>query len=250
MAQNRLVDISIWKKESYLELTSLEKIIFKYFCDNSDNAGIIEISERKIKFEINHDSDFSLNDILNKPFFKKRFEKINDHKIFFKKLVVYQQRLEKIEDLNPKNNFHLSIIKRLQRIKKLPANFKDICISEENIEIDLSEEIRNLFEDLYPKKEGLTLGLEILQDQIFSKEDLENLKISISNYTKISGSKRIEHVKNFATFAKCWRDYLTKKPKKIIEKPKQDKTDWKELSGFDINKLTDLEKKTLKKLIK
>lgn len=60
----------------------------------------------------------------------------------------------------------------------------------------------------YPRKEGKTKGMQKLQKQIKTKQDLADLAKAIEVYSKLSAGKEKQFIKHFATFASCWKDYL------------------------------------------
>lgn len=60
----------------------------------------------------------------------------------------------------------------------------------------------------YPRKEGKTKGMQKLQKQIKTKQDLADLAKAIEVYSRLSAGKERQFIKHFATFASCWRDYL------------------------------------------
>jgi hypothetical protein len=63
---------------------------------------------------------------------------------------------------------------------------------------------------LYPRKEGKSAGMKICRREIRTLEDLAQLERAVRSYlalTKAENRDR-QHVKHFATFMGCWRDYL------------------------------------------
>ena len=81
----------------------------------------------------------------------------------------------------------------------------DVIVSK-NIAKSFKNEIEHIYADLYPLKKGKTKGVEKLSKEIKSDEDLEKLKLAITNYSKTINDPK--YIKHFSTFASEWKDYL------------------------------------------
>ena len=105
----RFVDTEIWNKDWFLNLTDTQKLLTKFIFDNCDCAGIYEISWRM------------LNVFFSTPITKKDFEEIkqikfiDENTIFVEDFIAFQCGINNINELNPNNNAHKGIIKRLQK---------------------------------------------------------------------------------------------------------------------------------------
>lgn len=62
----------------------------------------------------------------------------------------------------------------------------------------------------YPRKEGKTAGMATLSRTIASREDYTNLLKAVDNYASYVRANKTEKkfIKQFSTFANCWRDYI------------------------------------------
>lgn len=104
----RFTDTNKWGDSWFYKLKNLEKLLFIYFCDNCDIAGIIEVNERKWAFDLNAKEAEILAAIkgLSRGLI---FSKDRDI-IYLRNFLKHQKNLP----LNPENKAHLGIIKRLE----------------------------------------------------------------------------------------------------------------------------------------
>lgn len=104
----RFTDTNKWGDSWFYKLKNLEKLLFIYFCDNCDIAGIIEVNERKWAFDLNAKEAEILAAIkgLSRGLI---FSKDRDV-IYLRNFLKHQKNLP----LNPENKAHLGIIKRLE----------------------------------------------------------------------------------------------------------------------------------------
>ena len=111
----RFCDTEIWQKEWFLDLPIKQKLLTKFIFDNCDCAGIYEISWRLLKFYFNEE-------ITREDFTKiKQVRFINENTIFIEDFILFQCSINSLNDLNPNNNAHKGIIKRLEKYNLLPA---------------------------------------------------------------------------------------------------------------------------------
>jgi len=117
----RFTDTDKWNDAWFSGLKPLSKLLFLYLCDQCDIAGFIEINERKICFDLGigkQEAEKSLKEIETRLLLSKdgRF-------IFIRNFLKHQKNIK----LNPGNNAHKGIIKRLEENLEL-FGFK--CIEE------------------------------------------------------------------------------------------------------------------------
>lgn len=77
---------------------------------------------------------------------------------------------------------------------------------EQKQDSDRDQELEQIYKS-YPRKEGKTVGLEKARKEIKTKDDLELLRVAVSNYGEMCVNKETQYIKSFATFMDCWRDY-------------------------------------------
>lgn len=111
----RFCDTEIWNKEWFLNLPIKQKLLTKFLFDNCDCAGIYEISWKLLNFHFNEE-------ITKDDFLKiKQVKFINDNTIFIEDFILFQCSVKSLKDLNPNNNAHKGIIKKLGKYNLLPA---------------------------------------------------------------------------------------------------------------------------------
>lgn len=103
----RYSDTLKWQDEWFVDLTSIEKLLFLYLYDNCDIAGFFELSYRKISFDLGCKEAEVKGALegLNKGVFIS-----NDGKcLLVKNFIKHQKNLP----LNPDNKAHIGILKRV-----------------------------------------------------------------------------------------------------------------------------------------
>jgi len=110
---NRLTDTEIWDKEWFQNLEPNHKLLFKFLCDKCDCAGIWEPNYKMATFIIG--AQITEKDVLSINSEKEQVQKLNNGKFFISDFISFQQKLNKTTSpyLNPKNNCHKGILKRL-----------------------------------------------------------------------------------------------------------------------------------------
>lgn len=156
---NRFCDTEIWNKDWYLELTLKQKLLVKYLFDSCDCAGFFHISWNKLKFFIGE--EVTKQDLLA----IKQVKFINDNLIFIEDFIFFQYKIKSLNELNPKNNAHKGVIKRLEEFSPSLAPTQPLespidgvignRIKEEgnNKIINLTNNTTNSIEDKKQKKE-------------------------------------------------------------------------------------------------
>src|SRR3990167_11116569 len=92
-----------WIDPWFCSLAPLDKLFWLYVCDNCDHAGIWNVNWPLVKF---HLGEYEFK----KEVFNGRIEFLNDETWFLKKFVFFQQKITDLNQLNPSNKYHLSII--------------------------------------------------------------------------------------------------------------------------------------------
>lgn len=106
----RFCDTEIWQKDWFLNLTDTQKLLTKFVFDNCDCAGIYEISWKMLKVFFN-------SEITKKDFEAiKQVKFIDDNTVFIEDFILFQCGISSLKDLNPNNNAHKGIIKRLEKL--------------------------------------------------------------------------------------------------------------------------------------
>lgn len=105
----RFCDTEIWEKDWYLRLSVKQKLLVKFLFDKCDCAGIYKISYYTLRF--------CFDEEIKKEDFEgiKQVIFINDDTIFIEDFVLFQCSIDSLKDLNPNNNAHKGIIKRLEK---------------------------------------------------------------------------------------------------------------------------------------
>lgn len=101
----RLTDSDKWDDPWFIELPAKYKLMWLMILDKCDHAGIYKVSSKSIKFNLDEDVDF---DEVQR-YFKDRILMFSQEKWFIPKFIIFQYGA-----LNPSNNIHASVIRRLQ----------------------------------------------------------------------------------------------------------------------------------------
>ena len=124
----RYSDTLKWQDEWFVDLTSIEKLLFLYLYDNCDIAGFFELSYRKISFDLGCKEAEVKGALegLNKGVFIS-----NDGKcLLVKNFIKHQKNLP----LNPDNKAHIGILKRvslyIQKFNNVTLDYQEgyLCI--------------------------------------------------------------------------------------------------------------------------
>ena len=108
----RFTDREKFRDKWYRNLTPIQKCIWEYFVSECDHAGLLEYDTKMMTMQIG--AEITIDDL-------KVFERcgkikfVNDDLLFIPNFVLFQQRLDSLNQLNPKNRCHKSIIDRLNK---------------------------------------------------------------------------------------------------------------------------------------
>ena len=96
-----------WSKQSFTDLPLKMKVAWIYLLDRCDNAGIWDINIKLLSFQIGE--EITLNELQQS--FKNKIEVIGN-KLIIKQFITFQYG-----ELNPNNNAHISVIRKLDQLK-------------------------------------------------------------------------------------------------------------------------------------
>lgn len=116
---SRFTETEKWNDAWFSGLKPLSKLLFLYLCDQCDVAGFLEINLRKICFDLGigkQEAEKSLTEVETRLLYSK------DKRFVF---VLNFLKHQKNQKLNPSNNAHRGIIKRLED-NLLLFDFEDI----------------------------------------------------------------------------------------------------------------------------
>ena len=111
----RFFDSDKFKDKWYRKLTPVQKCIWEYAISECNIAGILNFDVEMVSFFIN--AEITEKDL---EIFKDRFQYISDDLIFIPKFVLFQQKISSLDELNPLNNAHKSILAELKKYKIKP----------------------------------------------------------------------------------------------------------------------------------
>lgn len=155
--------------------------------------------------------------------FGERIIVINEEKWFIKKFVLFQQKIATLDELNPSNKCHASIIKLLSAegisVSPLQAPKKGLPRALGNsigignnttnttIDINIIYEFEPLWQK-YPNKDGKKAALRSFKSSVKTPKDYDDIQIALTNYLQ---SEKVSKgfIKNGSTWFNNWRDWVT-----------------------------------------
>lgn len=111
---NRYTDSEKWKDPWFCGLTPTEKLFWFYLLDNCDHCGIWKVNWPLVEFYV------GTKDIQVERF-NGRIKVIDEGRWFIEKFVLFQQKISNINELNPENRCHKSIINTLTKLNLLSS---------------------------------------------------------------------------------------------------------------------------------
>lgn len=126
----RFTDREKFRDKWYRNLTPVQKCIWEYMISECDHAGVLEFDIKMMSLQIG--ADITVDDI---RYFEKcgKIKFLNEDVLFIPKFILFQQRLDNINQLNPKNRCHKSIIDRLNKFGISPIGSPIEGASESSI---------------------------------------------------------------------------------------------------------------------
>ena len=110
----RYTESDKFKDKWYRQLSPKHKCLWEYMLACCNLAGIIELDLELFSFSIG--AEIEIEDFKE---FEKRILFIKDDLIFIKNFVLYQQGIKSLDELNPKNKVHNSILAILNKYNLL-----------------------------------------------------------------------------------------------------------------------------------
>jgi hypothetical protein len=159
----RFTDTEIWNKDWFLELNMKQKLLTKFLFDACDCAGFYQISWFKLKI-------FFGEEVTKEDFEKLHFVKfLKEDFIYLENFILFQYKINSLEELNPSNNAHKGVIKRLKEFSPLLAPTQPL-VSPFNGVIGRrkKEEGKNNSSNLEERKENLTKEKKEENDNVIS----------------------------------------------------------------------------------
>jgi hypothetical protein len=161
----RFSDTLKWQDEWFVDLSSIEKLLFLYLYDNCDLAGFLELSYRKIAFDLSCKDEQVKGAI--KGLDKGIFLSDDGRCLLVKNFIKHQKNLP----INPENKSHIGILKRV-----------DLYINKfSNVTFDYKEGYLGIGA-LKPLKRGTGIG--IVYSKISIEEREQKFKESLYLFTK------------------------------------------------------------------
>lgn len=173
----RFCDTEIWQKDWFLNLSDTDKLLTKFVFDNCDCAGIYEISWKMLRIFFNSQ--------ITKENFKKikQLKFLDDNTIFIEDFVLFQCGISSLNALNPNNNAHKGIIKRLEKYNLILGANEGltrgyIAPQEKEKEKEKEKDNNNLS----------SFGSFLLSDEIENfYGEYKNVYLTKNNYDKLKG---------------------------------------------------------------
>ena len=112
----RFFDSEKFKDKWYRKLSPKQKCIWEYALSECSQAGILNLDIEMMSFCIGEkitEEDLKI--------FDDRFFYISEDLIFIQKFILFQQKISSLNELNPLNNAHKSILAELKKYKISPC---------------------------------------------------------------------------------------------------------------------------------
>jgi hypothetical protein len=112
----RLTDTKLNRRAWFRKLPLKLKFAWRFICDECDHAGIWDIDMEAIHFHMGEAVELSLQEMID-AFTKdneSRVHLVGEDKLFIPGFIEFQYKC-KLENLNPENKVHKSIIERLSK---------------------------------------------------------------------------------------------------------------------------------------
>lgn len=113
----RFTDKDKFRDKWYRNLTPKEKCMWEYFVSECNHAGILEFDLPMMSVFI---GETITQTDLDKFIQEGKVIQIDKDRLFIPKFVLFQQRIQDLSELNPRNRCHKSIIEQLRRFNISP----------------------------------------------------------------------------------------------------------------------------------
>lgn len=236
---NRFVDTEIWGKGWYCSLSPTYKLMWKYLCDNCNNAGIWSVNFALVQFQLWDKSPLDpANFGVREDGTPRVIPIAGGTKWFMPGFVLFQQSIKSLADLNPDIGYHKQIIRLLdiEGINYLKCS--DIIVkasikttstlpkpSREGLGIGIG--INKVKDrgvgkgnpeppgfapvwDRYPRKEGRKDALKAFIDTVNTDDDLQDINKALDNYLEFLAINKTEpkYFKMGSTWFNNWQEWL------------------------------------------
>ena len=183
----RFSDTLKWQDEWFVDLSSIEKLLFLYLYDNCDLAGFLELSYRKIAFDLSCKEENIKGAI--KGLDKGIFLSDDGRCLLVKNFIKHQKNLP----INQENKSHIGILKRV-----------DLYINKfSNVTFDYKEGYLGIGA-LKPLERGTGIGIVYSKVSIEKRE--QKFKESLYPFTKYdknpNGPYQAEIIREFFNYWK------------------------------------------------
>lgn len=206
----RFTDTGKWAKASFADLNPTWKLVWIYFCDNCDHAGIWDINWRLLEFHlgVKVDREMTARTLGDKVVF------ISDTKMFIPSFIEFQYG-----ELNPENRAHLSVLNRLKKegaYKGLVRSSQGRKDKDKDKDKDKEGECEGKQKDLaqiysrYPLKKGKSPGLKKLKADLAAGATIDEISTALDRFIEYHKQEGTEpqFIPQFKTWASTWRDCL------------------------------------------
>jgi hypothetical protein len=212
---NRFTDSDKWNDPWYCSLSNEYKLLWNYVCDRCDHAGIWKVNMPLVKFHIGIEE-------IDKKVFNGRIKELHGEEWFIEKTVLFQQKINSLDELNPMNKCHLSIIKILSKkgiLSPYEAPTKPLARGL-GIGIGIGKGNKGgvggfNFDTIwskYPNKDGRKAAERHFISSVKTEQDYKDIQTALNNYLA-SETVAKGFIKNGSTWFNNWRDWVVP-PKK------------------------------------
>lgn len=210
---NRFTATEKWNDPWFCGLSPTYKLFWMYLCENCNHAGIWNVNWPLVKFHCGEDN-------FDPIIFGDRVVVLTEEKWFIKKFVLFQQKINDLNELNESNRCHSSIISILRKegllrglegAAKPVGNSNSKVIVQEGVlrgnQLDQQKEWFKQVISQYPNKNGQKEALTSFCATVITLEDFENINKSLSNYLQ---SKQVKDgfIKKASNWFNNWQDWL------------------------------------------
>jgi hypothetical protein len=202
-----------WSDPWFRKLPPIHKVLWLFLCDNCDHAGIWKVDMDALEYYIG--SKFHQTEVLQQiNHGKERIKAISDNEWFITTFVLFQQKVDSLELLNPNNKCHLSIIRILSKkglLSPYQAPTKPLVRGLGiGIGIGIGKGNNKRFTEIwnrYPNKDGRKQAERFFLNTVKTDQDWEDINKALDNYLK---SEKVSKgfIKNGSTWFNNWKDWV------------------------------------------
>jgi hypothetical protein len=233
---NRFTDSRKWDDPWFRKLPCKYKSFFIFLIDKCNHAGIWKIDFESAEFHIGE--KLSTEEVIG--FMNGRIVQLKD-KWFIPKFIEFQYQVS-IQDLNPSNRVHKSVIDILTKegaykgLIRGVQGCKDYDYDKDKDNVNINNETDKdktdhdkgtrweTFWALYPRKVGMSLAMAAFARQVKTDKDFKDIMTALKTYL-VSDEVKSKKIKNCDRWMEDWRGWLdmAKSPTREIDKYKVEK---------------------------